>query len=143
MVRGFIVALLLLVSFGQLSSGADTRLLITKVVEDDNAMPGGQVYRLLAEDQTSVYSLSCTRKYGNNWPSVDKRLFKGLDKQHIPDDTACGPFIVGQSYPVFFHDEDKKHAHVAGRLVTFMQEDSSTHRVTRMVVFKVESVGGK
>lgn len=129
-------ALLLLMLSG-LAWAADQQLLVTKVVEDDNAMPGGQVFRMLAEDGKAVYEVSCARKRENSWPSVDKRLFKGIP---APEDIACGPFTVGQKYSVFFHDADAKHSHVAGRLVTFMVEEANSHRVTRMVVFKVEKV---
>ena len=125
------------------SFGADRQLLVTKAVEDDNALPGGRVFRMLAEDESSTYELGCSLKKGVSTPAVDKRLFEGLPKNLTPSDTSCGPFTVGEKYSVMFHEADPKRSHVAGRLVTFMVEDPTTKRVSRMVVFKVERVESK
>lgn len=134
-----IIALLIAVS----CFAEDEQLLVTKVVEDDNAIPGGQVFRMLAEDQSAVYELACFVKKGVSRPSVDKRLFKGLARDLIPEDTSCGAFAVGKKYSVMFHNADRERSHVEGRLVTFMVEDHNTKKVSRMVVFKVERVETK
>lgn len=122
---------------------ADQWLLVTKVVEDDSSLPGGQVFRMIAEDQSSIYELACSLKKGTSTPAVDKRLFKDLPKNLLPDDTQCGRFAVGQRYSVMFHEANPRHSHVAGKLVTLMVEDGNSHRVSRMVVFKVERVESK
>lgn len=138
MTRLAVVLLLVVGSFA-----ADKQILVTKTVEDDNAVPGGRVFRLLAEDDSATYELACSLKKGVSTPAVDKRLFKGLAKNLVPTDTACGPFTAGERYSVMFHEADPKRSHIAGRLVTFMVEDPTTKRVSRMVVFKVERVESK
>ena len=102
------------------SFGLDKQLLVTKMVEDDSALPGGRVFRMLAEDESSTYELGCSLKKGVSIPAVDKRLFEGLPKNLRPADTACGPFTVGKQYSVMFHEADRRRNHDAGRLVTFM-----------------------
>ncbi len=135
------LAIVLFLVVGSLA--ADKQMLVTKMVEDDNALPGGRVFRMLAEDDSSTYELACSLKKGVSTPAVDKRLFEGLPKNLIPSDTGCGPFTVGEKYSVMFHEADPKRSHVAGRLVTFMVEDPTTKRVSRMVVFRVERVESK
>jgi hypothetical protein len=136
-------ALFLVLLCGRGFAADEQELRVTKVVEDDTALPGGQVFRMLAEDATSTYELACSRKNGTSTPSLDKRLFEGVPKSQLPEDTLCGPFTVGQTYSVMFHQGDAKYSHMTGRLVTFMVEEAKPHRMTRMVVFKVERVESK